>query len=159
MLNLRPDEEMALVIASGNAARVGELLEWGVKANARSEDESFLALACKHGHAQIANLLIKAGADITRRDLLRAVLGGNYRICDRIADELVFKGMSLDLWEADSPVWFHKGFYKSTNVDMLKWLKRQGADLTLTDNYGRTPLERARIEGSSPEVEAFLASL
>jgi ankyrin repeat protein len=155
--------------AAGEIERVERLLEEGAAVEVYSDDGwTPLHLAAFFGHAKIVELLLTRGADATARSLnsnantpLHASLAGNPP-GDRgpgsnqmlVAGLLIGHGADVDA--ADRGGWrpLHLAA-ANDNLDAIKALVAQGADVHGQNTDGRTALSLAQ-EKNHREAAAFL---
>jgi uncharacterized protein len=152
-------------VTAGNVELVRTLLkEPGVQpeerfpmVNSFNDDHTPLHVACRDGHAEIAELLIESGADVNAVEhvfgavpLHKAVYNGHARITQMLADrpgiDLDYQGATNGYTPLHDALWH--GF-----ADCALILIRKGARLDLRGHDGKLPLDLAQdVFGAADEV-------
>ena len=116
-----------------------------------------LMYACKHGHVEVARMLLEAGADkdlqaeAGKTALMHASLEGRLEI----AGLLVETGVDLDL-QADNGETALICAAENGCLEIARLLIQAGADIDLQDEYGMTALSHAAV-GGQLEIAELLA--
>jgi len=137
----------------GFAAGVAALLARDVDVNARDrQGMTALHLAVANNHAEVVDRLIAAGADINAADStgltpLHAGLAADTAVLDKLSR----KGAQIHTTNVYGSTPLHTAA-ASANVTAVKWLLDQGADPTIKNENGFTPLDLARKDSEAAEV-------
>lgn len=140
----------------GNGARVKELIEQGVNANAEDiEGRTALTFAAFNGHSEIILDLLEAGAEVNRRDAMgRTVLmycaTGPFPEAIAI---LLDKGADPNLVDSDEHFTALMHAAAEGNLEVVKILMDRGADASLLDIDGDNALSFAQQSGHSQVVD------
>lgn len=116
--------------------------------------------ACARGKADVVRLLLAAGADVNALD--EAGFSAIYYAIQREANECIslLLDAGLDVNRREGP-WFETPLHiacREDAVECLPVLLAAGADMTMSDGYGRLPLE-SRVSESCILLDAFDAML
>ena len=137
--------------AAGEVERVERLLvEDASRLNTYSGDGwTPLHLAAFFGHANIVELLLAQGADVTARSRnpngntpLHAALAGNFKL---VAGLLIGRGADVNATDAAGWQPLHLAA-ANNNMDAIAALIAQGADVSAANGEGLTPLSLAQAK-------------
>ena len=154
--------ELHAAATGGDDHRVRELLAAGTTVDAPDdENRSALYLAAKFGHADVATLLLDNGANINRPGpngfTALHVAAQDKRL--EVMKLLLARGANVDarndlsqtpLWQASWQTWHGDATATALLLD-------HGADPTIPDNIGNTPLKQATSAGNLPVIETLLS--
>jgi uncharacterized protein len=103
-------------------------------------------------HPELASKSLDRGTRLKPLDIAAAT--GNVAICSN----LVTAGADINAQDSggENPLYFSLLGPKNENLDVLKWLLQHGANITLTNVQGRTPLFWAIVAGSTNAVVVLL---
>ena len=132
----------------GHLAVVTYLLDQGSRINhqARSFNDTALYLACCKGHSEVVQVLLERGADPTLRDLhgwtplITASCHGRLEV---VVCLLRHGGSSLDAVNNEGSTALSWASYQGRS-GLVRLLLQAGADFTIPNSQGHTPLYRAR---------------
>jgi ankyrin repeat protein len=128
--------------ADGRADLVQLLLEHGANPSAQSKAGwSPLMAAAERGHVGPARLLLDRGADANARDKERRT-ALHYLL--RPPYKVVSECISMPSFERTRVTITRRG---SANLELLRLLLARGANVTLRDKKGKTPLQLAEEQG------------
>jgi len=137
----------------GFTAGVAALLARDVDVNARDrQGMTALHLAVANNHAEVVDRLIAAGADLNAADStgltpLHAGLAADTAVLDKLSRQ----GARIHTTNVYGSTPLHTAA-ASANVTAVKWLLDQGADPTIKNENGFTPLDLARKDSEAAEV-------
>lgn len=121
--------------------------------------ETALHLAAENGHAEIVDILIKAGADVDALDRwgctpLHAAV---WNVQSVIAKNLVRNGANVLLKNDDcqETALYHAAM-RGFDPDCVTFLIENGADVNCVNNFGRTPLHTAAKHGHMRVAEILI---
>ncbi|MCY7297523.1 ankyrin repeat domain-containing protein [Alteromonas sp. a30] len=151
-------ERMHNAVKRGDVARVKALLKDGVSANIKNEkDTSPMELAVVYGCFECLEELIKNGGDVNETD-------------KRGEESLIFLSLSQHRFPylkllvkngAEVNTQDSMGYTPLISAivlsqyDMAEFLLNSGADPTLANNTGKTPLDYLREDKITPEFEQY----
>jgi ankyrin repeat protein len=154
------DEELLLAAASGDAAKVRELLERGANPNARDYfiDRTPLHYAAMGGDLDVAKLLLEHGADPNAKDkigltpLHHAALSGRLNV----ARLLLEHGADVNARDNDGSTPLHDAASEGY-LEVAKLLLEHGADVNARSyEKGWTPLHSATRNGHTDVAKLLL---
>ena len=154
-----PDGEYPLQVAArrGRVVIAEELLNHGADPNVQNRaGKTPLAVALEHGKTQVALVLVKKGAADGPQELLFDLARSG--VTDR--DSLKFlmdRGADVNGRDEKGDAALHVAI-RDNRLLLVKRLIDQGADVTLPDGEGRTPIELAAINQNRDitlELERF----
>jgi ankyrin repeat protein len=146
-------------VEEGNPRTVGRLLlkqsSLALSGWARAEGDahvlSALKWACCHGHAVVASLLLEHGADPSSPDecsaLEETVIKGHTSVVEVLLKQPRVRApgvLNSRFEEGCTPLWRAAC---AGHAGIVRQLLRAGADVNLASEYGRTPLDVARLAG------------
>jgi uncharacterized protein len=162
LLAAEPELDLFDAAAAGVAERVDQLLASDpALANAVAADGfSPLGLAAFFGHSEVANLLLKYGANPAQASAnamqvmpLHSAVAGQHLA---IAEALLAHGAPVNVAQADAFTPLH-GAAQNGQVAMIKLLLAHGADRSAQSSTGKTPRDLAIDEGHNEAVELLTA--
>ncbi len=138
-------------IKANNVAQVRQLIASGVDVNAADASGDIpLIMAAYLGHTEITRLLLEASADVGAVDSgmkATALHAAAYAGRSEPARLLIQYGVAID---AQGPyngyTALHDAIWQN-NVETARVIIEAGADLTLRNQEGQTPLEMAKARG------------
>jgi ankyrin repeat protein len=144
---------------SGDLQQMRALLDAGGDPNEKETEEHWPPLleAAYHDHADVARLLLDAGADMSapteggETPLLMAVQCGSLGVF-RL---LVERGYKMDAVR-DNAAWMLTQAAGKGQIEMVRWLLAQGVAVDASDDQGCTALTYAAHSGHLEVVEALL---
>ncbi|WP_207140271.1 ankyrin repeat domain-containing protein [Rhodovibrio salinarum] len=145
------DRDLIEAVAAGKPGRAAAALKAGASPNARVRPDGRTALmvAADHGHAKLASLLLKAGADVNGRsgDGWSALMQAAYGRHGDVARVLLDASAATDLRED-----------KYGNTALLI-ATRRGADRTVVAllDHGADPNVQDHADGNTPLINAASA--
>ncbi|XP_044735383.1 ankyrin repeat domain-containing protein 50 isoform X2 [Chrysoperla carnea] len=150
--------------AEGNAALLALALQAStepvnLEASESGHGQTALNVAASHGHTEVVQILLTAGADVNHADAdgwtaLRAAAWGGHV---EVVEALLKHGCSVDCIDADHRTALRAAAW-SGHEEIVKLLIQHGADVNKTDLEGRTALIAAAYMGHSEIVEHLLDS-
>ncbi len=161
---------MNKAIKEGNVETVKRLLKMGASPNSAdpTDGRNPLTNACKFGHLEIAQVLIKAGAGVNRKDTQKDGYGKSISqeplsaACDRDTEDhtsvasivrlLIDSGadpFSAHEKGKDGPLHFAA---KHGHIEVVSLLLEKGIDVNLKGSYGYTALHHAAYYGRSLDL-------
>jgi ankyrin repeat protein len=146
-------------VKSQDAARVKELIRQGVNVSELDANgDALLVIAAYEGLTEIVRLLLEAGADVTAVDpgmkataLHAAAYAGRMEAAKLLIEykvEIDKQGPYNGYTALHDAIW-------QGHVETVRVIIEAGANLTLKNNLGQTPLEFARSKGHQ-ELVALL---
>lgn len=148
--------EMGVACEQGNTKRVKQLLEFGVDVTKEQDGRTYLNRAATFGQYVVIKTLLRAGAVPSRQDLVAAVASGSRHSADYLTDGLLDSGQDPTAFSWNQ-VLGQRSFMESLTAELAQWLVDQNVDIRETDNYGRSVVDLAELNGS-PEVHAVFKS-
>ncbi|KAI8495177.1 positive regulation of extrinsic apoptotic signaling pathway via death domain receptors protein [Branchiostoma belcheri] len=151
------EQELLTAVEEGDVETVTELLQHGIDVNFGWFQNTPLHEAGKRGHVGVAELLLKAGAQVDSRDglentpLHNAALGGHVGVA-----ELLFKiGAQVDSRDrfGNSPLHCAAS---GGHVGVAELLLKAGAQVDSRNEFGNTPLHKSAEEGVVGVAELLL---
>ena len=128
------------------------------------DDDTALMIAAHHGHADVFNLLLDHGADITRKrfggasvlhEAVADVSPNNLDGKSRIINVLFDKNFPIDTADDEG----HTALYHAAligTLTLVTLLVKRGANLNAKNEWGDVPLDKAALEGRTDVVEFLL---
>ena len=134
---------------TGETEPLSEMLRHGLPVNlADAKGNSLLMLACYHGHADTARMLLARGADADRRnDRGQTPLGGvAFKGCEEIVALLLGHGADIDADNGNgmTPLMFAAMFGRTRVVEQLQ---AHGASMQRRNRLGLSAKTIVRISG------------
>ena len=134
---------------TGETEPLAEMLRHGLPVNlADAKGNSLLMLACYHGHADTARMLLARGADADRRnDRGQTPLGGvAFKGCEEIVALLLGHGADIDADNGNgmTPLMFAAMFGRTRVVEQLQ---AHGASMQRRNRLGLSAKTIVRISG------------
>jgi ankyrin repeat protein len=132
----------------GDKALVLLLLAYDADVNARDDRATPLCLAAEMGHADIVDILLSRGADLTQFTRLHETALHLSVECghEEVAKILVEKGISLEEINRAFRTALHEAVV-GKHENIAKFLIASGAKVNVKDQYGCTPLHYAAEKG------------
>lgn len=140
------ERELISAAWGGNYTKVRELMEKGARVNADFNGQTALQAAVRQGHEAVADYLIEHGAKVNLQDkegktlLMEMVERGNVDMV-----RLLLRSGRVDLNKVEHR-YGNTALMKaviSGDVDMVRLLIRAGADGTIENKMGKSPMEWA----------------
>lgn len=134
------------------------VIKLNINSNTEEGQETPLWLAVRHRNLPLVKYLLGFGANINTTSqngynlLHAAAIGGSIRVTKYLLQEIGFDINSRDNQDNASPAWIAANY---GNLDLLKYLLNNGAEIQTTNKYGCNILYAAVI-GSSLEVVDFI---
>lgn len=144
------DRKLVSAAWGGNYIKVRELLEAGAGINGAANGQTALQAAVRQGHDAVADFLIEKGANVNETAphgktlLMEMVERGNLSMV-----RLLLSANHVDLNRTD-PRYGNTALMKaviSGDADIVRRLVNGGADVTIANKAGMTPMEWARRWG------------
>ncbi|XP_019624948.1 PREDICTED: ankyrin repeat and protein kinase domain-containing protein 1-like [Branchiostoma belcheri] len=159
MSNRACEQELLTAVEEADVEAVTELLQQGVDVNFGWFQNTPLHEAGKRGHVGVAELLLKAGAQVDSKDglentpLHNAALGGHVGVA-----ELLFTiGAQVDSRDrvrfGNSPLHCAAS---GGHVGVAELLLKAGAQVDIRNEFGNTPLHKSAEEGVVGVAELLL---
>ncbi|MBQ7577778.1 MAG: ankyrin repeat domain-containing protein [Synergistaceae bacterium] len=153
------DKDFVSLCKSGNVAEIESVINNGANVNARNRNITPLmgVLQCNVELTELAELLIKKGADINAKDnfsntvLMRAAIR-NYT---KTAELLIKYGANLDAKNNIGVTALMWAIYKGY-TELAELLVKKGADVNAKDNFSCTALMRAAEYGYTKTAELLI---
>ena len=159
---LLSDDDFVELCKSGDIAKVEEAINNGSNVNAVSakdnDGEAALIWVAKKGHAEVAEVLLKYGADVNIKSNhgTTALMWTARRGYEEVAEVLLKYGADINAKANNGWTALIRAIMENHD-DILKNLLRYGADINAKDNEGWTALRWAE-RGSYPELAKLLRS-
>ncbi len=146
-------------VEHNDAARVKQLIDQGANVSELDANQDApLVMAAYKGHTEIVRLLLEAGADVTAVDpgmKATALHAAAYAGRTDAARLLIAHHIDIDKQGPfNGYTALHDAIWQN-NIDTAKVIIEAGANLTLKNNAGETPLDFAR-EKHRPEIAALI---
>jgi hypothetical protein len=148
----------------GHDAVVARLLELEADVGSVDNDGRTAAhWACMKNHASTLALLLDDGASINAHDnhaRTPLIMAGYYGATDCVKLLLARGGDALELNTADNrgDTVLHEAA-RTNRAEIVAFLLQAGADPTIPNNNGHTPLDLARFAGHQPRIALLQSSL
>lgn len=154
--------EFLKTVSNGNQRLVDLFIKAGINVNAKDEmGDSALKIAFRKQYSIIANILVKAGADIDIHDdnglpLLLGLCSKNSRTYSEMARHIIMMGVDVNTRDRNgwTPLMFA---IQTTNDDLVMLLLEHGANPTLKTNKGDNAIDLAKKFGRNEYVDILLA--
>jgi ankyrin repeat protein len=169
LLSSEWDGETLLILAAyyDQVSVVTLLLERGADVNAPNDSgDTALHLAAHCGHEEVVSILISSGADVFRTGdagwtvLIHACSSGSVAVVQLLLRAMGGRGLDETSKSGRAALWWA---CLHGHVDIVQALLIAGADHTIADHFGRTPLQIAHVTRffecvALIEVSAWLTS-
>ena len=154
------DDEFLKLCKVADPVKIKEAISNGANVNARDENKygtTVLMRAAKHGHAEVAGLLLEHGADINAKDNegWTALMGAAWRGHAEMINFLLEHGADIDAKDNEGWTALMKAAWKGY-AEAAKILLKHSTGVNAQDNAGWTALMGASKEGRSEIAEALI---
>ena len=147
-------------IHDGNAALISSIFDYGMNPNATFDNQTLLSIAVEDNQYEVAEFLIKRGADPCRFNrgtqsypLILAIRLNRINFVKLFIEN----GARLDILNQDEESLLHI-VIKENMSSYCKILCQYGANVHAVDKKGKTPLHLAAEKGSLESVELLIGS-
>ena len=150
------EKNLVLNAYSGDLSNVKVLVSKGANVNVQDQKKRTpLIFAATNGHTSIVEFLISKGAEVNAKDSggRTALLYASKRSFNETAALLIDKGADVNVQSKKKGITPLMLAAVWDNVELVQMLLKQGADVHLTDTFGRTARILAEKKGSSAVVD------